>query len=162
VPGTFQLDSRELYRLPHSREERDDLAERIVLAAGQPDVDETASIAAEDSWTANVLNQGPSCVLWAPEPESDDRSAALRRDLRALLRRAAALRSAEADARALVVLGAADYADEEKLSWALRGMDPSLYGGYDLVTVLADGLVKPLLLPGRGALPWDAPLPGQA
>ena len=34
VPGSFQLNSGELLRLPASTEERDALAERIVLAAG--------------------------------------------------------------------------------------------------------------------------------
>ena len=62
------------------------------------------------------------------------------------------------DSKALVVLGTATYAEEEKLSWALRGMDPTLYSGYDIIAIVADGVVKTLLQPGRGSLPWDAPL----
>ncbi len=159
VPGSFQLNSGQLFRLPNSQEERDDLADRIVLAAGQPGVDDTEVIRAEDCWTANELGEDGSYVLGSPEPENDEQSAALRRTLRQLLKRAAPrLSEGSYDARALVVLGAATYAAEEKLSWALRGMDPSLYAGYDILAVIADGVVKPLLQPGRATLPWDAPL----
>ena len=101
-----------------------------------------------------------SCLLGSPKPDNDESSAALRRNLRKLLREAAPVLDSKADARALIVMGAATYAEEEKLSWALRGMDPSLYAGYDLLVVIADGVAKPLLQPGRSTLPWDAPLPG--
>lgn len=158
VAGSFQLNSQDLYRLPHSSEEREELADRIVLAAGQPGVDDQEVVDAEDTWTANELGGERSYVLGSPQRESDDQSAALRRNLRKLLRAAApGLREGKPDGRALVVLGAATYAEEEKLSWALRGMDPSLYAGYDIITVLTDGLVKVLLEPPRQSLPWDAP-----
>ena len=159
VPGSFQMNALELFRLPASEQERDELAERVVLAAGQPDVDETQVIRTEDVWTANDLGDGAACVMGSAALENDEHSAALRRNLRQLLRQAApALREGKPAARALVVVGAATYAQEEKLSWALRGMDPGLYAGYDIIAVLADGLVKPLLEPARQTLPWDAPL----
>jgi hypothetical protein len=78
--------------------------------------------------------------------------------MRRLLKRADALRTGSPAARALVVMGATTYAEEEKLSWALRGMDPTLYSGYDILAVLADGMLKPLLEPARQTLPWDAPV----
>ena len=102
----------------------------------------------------------PLGVGGSARPDNDEQSAALRRNLRALLREAAPAVHQPADAHALVVLGAATYADDEKLTWALRGMDPTLYSGSDLMAVIADGVVKPLLQPGRSTLPWDAPLPG--
>jgi hypothetical protein len=37
-------------------------------------------------------------------------------------------------------------------------MDPTLYAGFDILAVIADGVVKPILQPGRSVLPWDAPL----
>jgi hypothetical protein len=158
VPGTFQLNSAELLRLPSAKSDREQLTERIVLAAGQPDIDETHVIPAEDAWTANDLGSGRACVLGTPAFENDEWSASLRRNLRRLLKEAAPGLSGPAEARALVVLGAATYAEDEKLSWALRGMDPTLYAGYDILTVIADGVVKPILQPGRNTLPWDAPL----
>lgn len=161
VPGTFQLNSYELFRLPNAREDREALSERIVLAAGQPTIDESQEIPAQDCWTVTRLDEGPSCVIGTPAPDNDEQSSVLRRNLRRLLKRLQDV-PAHGDTRALIVLGAATYASEEKLSWALRGMDPALYAGFDLVAVIADGVVKTLLLPGRGALPWDAPLPGQS
>ena len=153
------MQSADLYRLPASEEERDDLFDRIVLAAGQPEADESQAIAAIDCWTANDLGEGRSCVIGNPQLETDEQSASLRRTLRRLLRQAAGgLAEGSPAARALVVLGAATYAEEEKLSWALRGMDPTLYAGYDIIAVVADGVVKVLLEPERGTLPWDAPL----
>lgn len=157
VPGGFQLNSSALFRLPASAEERDALAERIVSAAGQPEVDDTMVIPTEDCWTVNDLDEGGSCVLGTPKADNDEQSAILRRNLRAALRDAAPALQRPADARALVVMGAATYAEDEKLTWALRGMDPTLHAGYDIIAVIADGVVKPLLRPGRGSLPWDAP-----
>ena len=159
VPGTFNLDSRRLYRLPASVEEREALIDRIVEAASQPEADEVQAIPVEDVWTANDLGEGGSAVLGTPLPETDEWSAALRRNLRRLLRDAGPPDAAGADATALLVLGAATYANEEKLSWALRGMDPLLYAGYDILAVAADGVVKPLLEPRQGTLPWDVPPP---
>ncbi|MCA9829512.1 MAG: hypothetical protein R3B97_17145 [Dehalococcoidia bacterium] len=160
VPGTFQLNSHELFRLPDAREDREALSERIVLAASQPTIDESQAIPAEDCWTVTHIEDGPSCVVGTPAPDNDEQSSVLRRNLRRLLKTLQAV-PPSGEARALIILGAATYAAEEKLSWALRGMDPGLYAGFDLVVVIADGVVKTLLLPGRGALPWDAPLPGQ-
>jgi len=158
VPGTFQLNSGELLRLPASAEYRESLAEHVVLSAGQPDVDDTRVIPAIDAWTASDLGNGQSCVFGTPAPESDEWSSSLRRNLRRLLKDAEPGLRKVADARALIVLGAATYSDEEKLSWALRGMDPTLYAAYDILVVIADGAVKPVLQPQRQTLPWDAPL----
>ncbi len=158
VPGSFQLNAEELNRLPASTDERDELAERIVLAAQQPEADEDQVVVTEDVWTANDLEEGGSCVLGTPGPETDEWSAGLRRNLRTALRNAREFQPGVVDGSALILVGAATYAEEEKLSWAIRGMDPALYSGYDLIVVVADGLVKPLLLPPRQTLPWDAPL----
>lgn len=158
VPGSFQLNSAELFRLPASEDERLDLANRIVNAAAQPEVDDGMRIPATDVWTANRLEGGRSFVLGTPAVESDETSADLRRDMRRLLKAAEPVARATTDARALVVLGASTYANDEKLSWVLRGMDPRLYSGFDIITVVTDGLVKVVLMPPRGSLPWDAPL----
>jgi hypothetical protein len=158
VPGSFQLNSADLFRLPASEDERLELANRIVNAAAQPEVDEGMQIAATDTWTANRLESARSYVLGTPAVESDETSAELRREMRRLLKAAEPVARSNGDARALVVLGASTYADDEKLSWVLRGMDPRLYSGFDIITVVTDGLVKVVLAPPRGTLPWDAPL----
>ncbi len=155
VPGTFNLNSNELLRLPASTAERDELIERIVLAASQLEVNETKVIEAEDTWTANDLGEGGSCVIGSPRAESDDASAALRRNLRRLLRQAEPVAAGNAPAKALILLGPATYAAEEKLSWTIRGMDPVLYSGYDFIVTVADGFVRALLEPEANTLPWD-------
>jgi hypothetical protein len=159
VPGTFQLHSGDLHRLPTDPDERDALMQRIVRAAGQPEIDDGMEIEAFDAWTANEVASGRSYVLGLPGAESDESAATLRRNLRSLLKRAAAQsRDGDHAASALVVAGAATYAEDEKLSWSLKGMDPRLYSGFDIIAVVADGVARPLLQPSRGALPWDAPL----
>jgi hypothetical protein len=158
VPGSFQLNAEELYRLPASTPERDDLVERIVLATQQPEADDSQELPVEDVWTANDLDEGGSCVLGTPKPETDDWSSGLRRNLRNALRDSGESKPGPVEGSALIVVGAATYAEDEKLSWALRGMDPRLYSGYAIVVVVADGLVKPLLLPPRQTMPWDAPV----
>ena len=158
VPGSFQLNSQELHRLPLSTEEREALYDRIVHAAGQPEADDTQIITTEDVWSANQLGEGGSTVIGTPLDESDEASSLLRRNLRKLLKKAEPGLRGRPGPRALIVLGSSTYADEEKLSLALRGMDPTLYAGYDILAVVADGLVKVLLEPNRGVLPWDAPL----
>lgn len=160
VAGSFQLNAQELHRLPEDEEERTALIERVVLAAGQPDVDDSVVIPADDVWTANRLPGGRAYVIGSPVAEGDEASAALRRSLRKLLREAQGLGAAPADARALVILAAATELAGERVSLTLRGMDPTLYSGYDLIAVVADGQVRVVLEPRAGALPWDAPLPG--
>ena len=158
VPGTFQLNSVELHRLPADPDERDALMQRIVRAAGQPDVDGGIELPAEEAWVANEIEGDRAYVLGIPGAESDESAARLRRNIRALLKRSEAVPPPDAGTRALIVVGAATYAEEEKLSWSLKGMDPRLYSGFDIIAVVADGTVKPLLQPARGTLPWDAPL----
>ena len=155
VPGTFQLNSFALKRLPASAEERTALADRIVMAAQQPLADENQTIVADDAWTATALPGGRACVFGSPKGEDDEQSATLRRNLRRILK-GLDKGSGESDASALVILAAATYAEDERVTWALRGMDPRFYLGYDLVVVMVDGLVRPLVVPGRSALPWDA------
>ena len=123
----------------------------LVVASQQPDVDEGLSVRAVDADA--VKTDDRSVILGTPNADTDEQSALLRRNLRTLLAAHAVPWVLDLHARALVVLGAATFSDEEKLSWALRGMDPTLYAGYDIVAVIADGVVKPLLLPARRALP---------
>ena len=159
VAGSFQLNAGDLHRLPESEEERTELVERVVLAAAQPDVDDSCVVPAEDVWTASRLPGGRAHVVGSPVAEGDEASAALRRTLRKLLREAQGAAAPPADARALVILAAATELSGEKVSLTLRGMDPTLYSGYDLIAVVADGQVRVVLDSRPGALPWDAPLP---
>lgn len=158
VPGTFQLDARALHRPSAEAAAREELAERIVLAAQRPEVDEGVTVTAHDCWTVTRIGGERSFVVASSQPPSDELGAQQRRTLRRLLGQAGAFSAEESDARALVVLAVATDAEGERVTWALRGIDPSLYAGFDLVVVLADGVAKPVLEPPRGTFPWDAPL----
>ena len=160
VPGSFQLESTELHRLPHNEEEREELIESIVNASTQPDVDDGRTLPAIDAWTAVWLREPDlATVMGSPRPTSDTQASSLRRNLRKLLISQKDVQKNAEQPRALIVIGSALTVDEEKLSWILKGMDPSLYVGFSIIVVIVDGSVKPVIVPQEGALPWDVPLP---
>ena len=73
----------------------------------------------------------------------------MRRNLRRMLAGAEPLREAKGGARALVVLGYYARIEQEGATVAMRGFEPSLYSGIDYITLVADGVVKPLIEPAR-------------
>jgi hypothetical protein len=54
--------------------------------------------------------------------------------------------------RVLVLIGAYDYMENENAGPSLRGFDPSLAAAFDIVALVSDAEVKPIVL-SRG-LPW--------
>jgi hypothetical protein len=59
--------------------------------------------------------------------------------------------------RALVLIGAYDYMENETAGPALRGFDPALAASLDIVALVSDADVKPVVL-SRG-IPWLARAP---
>ncbi len=160
VPGSFQLESTALHRLPHSEDEREKLIEAIVNAAAQPDIDDGRTLPAIDAWTAIWLREPVlATVIGSPRPTSDTQASLLRRNLRKLLISQKDKQYKAEVPSALIILGSALTVDEEKLSWVIKGMDPALYAGFSIIVVIVDGLVKPVIVPREGSLPWDVPLP---
>lgn len=160
VPGSFQLESTELHRLPHSEDEREKLIEAIINAAAQPDIDDGRTLPAIDAWTAIWLREPVlATVIGSPRPTSDAQASLLRRNLRKLLISQKDKQYKAEVPSALIILGSALTVDEEKLSWVIKGMDPALYAGFSIIVVIVDGLVKPVIVPREGSLPWDVPLP---
>jgi hypothetical protein len=157
VPGTYYLNALELYRLPMSEELRDELTERIVLAAGQPEADDTQVIGG-GRMDGNAGGRRPGVR------HRDARSRRTTTRHPALRRNCARCAGSSPDAgwrsrpmRRADCAGRGDIRRRREADvGAARGMDPTLYAGYDLLVVIADGLVKPLLKPGRAVLPWDA------
>lgn len=148
VRGTYDLDSTHLHRLPESQEHLDALFETIVgRAAELTEVGQWAEIETIDAWTLQRLEGEPGVtIVGRPPSEVGDVGLSVRRNFRRLLAEACPrLRDAEAEARALVVLGAYGRMEDEGATIAMRGYDPTLYAGLDYVCLLADGLVKPLL-----------------
>lgn len=153
--GTYELDSTRLHRLPEDEEEREALFQAIWEAARRiQEPGQWAEVEVADLWTLQRLMEGQGFVIVGTAPASaEETGLAVRRNLRHLLAEASPrLLASEADARALVLLGYYAHMEQEGVSVALRGYDPSLYSGLDLVCLAADGRLRPVLQ--SPALPW--------
>lgn len=152
VTGSFDLDSTRLKRLLEDQDHRDLLFERIRETANQVKAPgQWAEIETIDAWTLQRLRDGEAsefAIIGRPPAQLVDMGAGIRRNFRRLLGEAApALRSAQADVRALVVLGIFSYAEFETASLALRGYDPAVYAGLDFICLAVDGQLRPLVEP---------------
>jgi hypothetical protein len=146
VRGTFDLDSTRLHRLPESEEHLEALLDAVVERSSKLEARQIAEIETVDSWTVQRVAGEGVTIVGVPPAETQDAGLAVRRNLRRILGEAAPpLRAAEADLKALVHLGYYARMEDEGASIAMRGFSPSLYSGLDLVCLVADGLVKPLI-----------------
>jgi len=147
VRGTFDLDSTQLHRLPESEGHLDRLIDEIVAASKTLETGKVARIETIDAWTIQRLAEGASMsLIGVPPADVRDIGLAVRKNFRHILAEAGPdLRRQEADKRALVVYAPYARIEDEGATVAMRGYDPSLYGGLDFVCLIADGLVKPLI-----------------
>jgi len=147
VRGTYDLDSTRLHRLPEPAEHLEALIDAIVERASTLETGRIAEIQTVDAWSVQRRAEGEGAtIVGVPPSEAQEMGLAVRRNLRRVLAEAApALRSSEADLKALVLLGYYARMEEEGASIAMRGFSPALYSGLDFVCLVADGLVKPLI-----------------
>jgi hypothetical protein len=147
VQGYFQIDSTALHRLSEEEALVHALIERIVEASAGMEVGETRGVEAEDRWRVQRLRGGHGCAVVAVPPQDDTESGApLRRRLRTVVRDAGEQLAGEnAALRALALCAHYPTLDQEQAGPALRGQDPALFAGLDLIVLLADGGVKLLL-----------------
>ena len=162
IGGAFHLDARALRRLPEERPELDLVIARVRDRAAVLAPEEVSPVEAHDYWLVSRLPLGEpagATVFGAAADFDPGDGAVVRRALRALLARAAAQRAAasaageEAEMTAVLLGAPYAHADEELATAALRGMNPAVYGGADLVALAADGGVRQLLQPR--SLPWE-------
>jgi hypothetical protein len=153
VRGTYDLDSTAVHRLPESGAHLDELIGQVVDVTKQLSAGQRAEIETIDAWTLQRLfGEGGVTIVGAPPTQTDDPGLAVRRNFRRILAEVGpSLRSAEAELRALVVLGHYARMDQEGATTAMRGYDPSLYSGIDFVCLVTDGLVKPIIDPPGAA-----------
>ena len=149
VTGTYDLESRQLHRLPESEEHLQELLDFIVEGSKEMAPGDLMEVETIDAWTVQRLEGDDGVtVIGAPPGNSEDQGLAVRRNFRRLLAETAPkLREADAQLQALVVVGYYARMEAEGASTAMRGYDPALYGGIDFVCLVADGLVKPLIQP---------------
>jgi len=152
VRGTFDLDASAIHRLPESEDERVALMERVVQEAGRlTELRQWVHLPAEDVWTIQRLSQGQGFLVVGLPPQAlADIGIAVRRNVRRILTDAGPrLLAAQADLKALLILGFYDSVEGENVSTSLRGFDPSLYTSLDFVCLAADGRLKPITEPKR-------------
>ena len=164
IDGAFHLDARALRRLPEERAELDIVIARIRDRAALLAPEEVTPVEVHDHWLVSRLpadEPAGATVFGAAADFDPSDGAVVRRVLRAQLRRAgdqreAAAAAGEAVEMTALVLGAPlGHIEEELATAALRGMSPAVYGGVDLVALVADGSVRQVLQPR--SLPWEAP-----
>lgn len=147
VRGQYDLDSMALHRLPESEEHLESLIDAIVERTGQMQAGQIASIETFDAWTVQrVAGKKGATIVGVPPDVTDDISLEVRRAVRRIVQDCAPrLRGAQSDLRALLFLGHYGRIEQETVTTALRGYDPSMYAGIDFVCLVADGIVKPLI-----------------
>ena len=164
LSGSFYLDSRGLNRFTRNEEEREQLYENIALVSQGLKVGDAYELEHEDAWTLQRLARGPAgegltdgwCITGCPSRFDPNDGGAVRRILRKRLAEAkeTMARAEPGTVRCLVLIGAYDYMEGENAGPSLRGFDPSLAAGFDVIAIVADGEVKALRM-SRG-LPFAA------
>lgn len=156
VRGSYDLDSTQLHRLPESEEHLEALLDAIVERTKELEVGQITTLQTIDAWTIQRLS-GTSgvTIIGVPSSEATDLGLAVRRNFRrTLVDVAPKLRAASEPVRALVVIAPYARIEQEGATTALRGYDPALYTGIDFICLAADGVIKPLIQPVAGSVPW--------
>jgi len=149
VKGTYDLDSRQLHRLPESDEHLQGLLDEVIERSRELVPGQVAEVETFDAWTVQRLEGDDGVtVIGGPPGDPETQGIAVRRNFKRVLAEAgAALRGMDVDVRTLVVVGYYARMESEGATTALRGYDPASYAGIDYVCLAADGLVKPLVRP---------------
>jgi hypothetical protein len=163
VNGTFYLDSQPLKRLTRDETERQELFDHIGLLSQGVQKGEAVEFEHEDAWAVQRLPRGAAgegmqdgWAIVAASPTFDPFDGGMTRKL--LRRKLVAARDetshASGSLRALVLLGVYDYMENETAGPALRGFDPGLAASLDIVALVSETEVRPIVL-SRG-IPWLA------
>lgn len=164
IDGAYHLDARALRRMPEERAELDIVITRLRDLAAVLQMEEVAPAEVHDYWLVSRLpldEPAGATVFGAPPGFDPLEGAVVRRELRRQLRRATEQREAaqaageDVEMTAVVIGAPLAHIEDELVTAALRGMSPGVYGGTDLVALVADGAVRQVLQPR--SLPWETP-----
>ncbi len=158
APGAFHLDSRDIHRLPEEQAEREILISLVRDRTALLKTGEFTAIEAHDHWLVSRLPgdqpSGLTVIGAGPDFDGTD-AAAMRRVMRRHVSRAEEQGySGTCDLSALLLVGALAHIEDERVTAALRGMNPTAYGGLDLIVLVGDGQVRQVLQPRK--LPWGS------
>lgn len=157
VSGTYQIDSRGVHRLTSdgaAREELWDTIGRISLSIG---LGQAGEFEVEDAWTLQRLPETEErsgfALAGAPPSVDPTEGILVRRTARKrLLAANEALAELDVELRAAGLIGIYEYAELETAGATVKALDPSFFSQLQVVSVIADGDVRPTFLPA--ALPW--------
>ncbi len=158
INGSFHLDSRELLRLPEEQAEVEILTTRVRDRAVLLEPEEITRVDVHDYWlVSRVPGTEPAglTVIGSPEGADPADTGAMRRMLRGHIGRALEQRAGHGnDLSVLLLVASLAHMEDERVTAALRGMNPASYGAIDLIALVADGSVRQVLQPR--SLPWES------
>jgi hypothetical protein len=155
LQGSFYLDSRALNRFTKNESEREELYDQIGMLGQGLQTGDAVEFEHDDAWTVQRLPRGATAegmtdgwaITGCPTGFDPNDGAQVRRVLRRRLSEAGETLAGRHDAlKAVVLIGAYDYMENENAGPSMRGFDPSLTLGFDIIALIADAEVKPILL----------------
>jgi hypothetical protein len=155
LEGSFYLDSRGLNRFTTNEEERTGLFDHIGLLSQGLKTGDFVEFEHEDAWSLQRLPRGAAtqgledgwAITGCPPGFDPNDGGAVRRLLRrSLSSTAEGLRGVSGTTRVLVLVGAYDYLANENAGPSLRGFDPALAAGFDVIALVSDAEVKAIRL----------------
>jgi len=166
LEGSYYLDSRGLNRFTTNEEERTALFDHIGMLSQGVQTGDFVEFEHEDAWSLQRLPRDPAgdgledgwAITGCPPGFNPDDGGLIRRLLRRSLSNASESLRGVRGPKALVLVGAYDYMENENAGPSLRGFDPALAASFDVIALVSDAEVKALRL-ARG-LPFARELEG--
>lgn len=157
VSGTYQVDSRTVHRITSDGPAREELWEMIGRLSHTIDLGQVGEFEVEEAWTLQRLpdatGAGGLVMIGAPPSVDPTDGILVRRTARKrLLAANEALAPLDVELRAAGLIGGYEYAELETAGATVKALTPSLFAGLQVVSIIADGDVRPTFLPA--ALPW--------
>lgn len=157
VSGTYQVDSRGVHRVTNDGAAREELWETIGRLSLSIGLGQAGEFEVEDAWTLQRLPEAEErsgfALAGAPPSVDPTEGILVRRTARKrLLAANEALGELDVELRAAGLIGIYEYADLETAGATVKALDPSFFSRLQVVSVIADGDVRPTFLPA--ALPW--------
>ncbi len=152
LQGSFYLDSRGLNRFTRNEEERTELFDQIGVLSQGLETGDVVEFEHEDAWSlqrlarSEGLTEGWSITGCPPGFEPNDGSRVRRLLRRRIAEAGETLGGVRDSVRVLVLLGAYEYMESENAGPSLRGFDPALAAGFDIIALVTDAEVKTLRL----------------
>ncbi len=157
VTGTFHVDSTAIHRLTMDGEARERLWSDIGSLSHSIEVGQSANFDVDDSWTLQRLPDDEShsgfAIIAAPPSLDPTDGISVRRAARKRLAEAnEALGALDVDMRVVGLIGSYEYGELETAGATVKAVDPNLFNRLEVVSILADGEIRPTFLPK--SLPW--------